>query len=397
MRTDSLRVSDEAAQLAADFILSRYGKNYLPSKRRVYKSKNNAQDAHEAIRPTMPDLTPEKVKGSVTSDQYKLYKLIWERFIASQMATALLDTVSVDIRAGEYLFKSSGYTVKFDGYTVLYEEAKEETAGEEGAMGALPNLENGDLLKCKSIEGSQHFTQPPARFTEASLIKTLEENGIGRPSTYAPTISTILSRAYVEREGKAIKPTSLGEVVTQLMKDQFQKIVDVAFTAQMEEDLDGVEAGSADWNDVLSRFYGDFADNLKQAEKNMEGTRVKVPDEETDEICEKCGRKMVIKTGRFGKFLACPGFPECKNTKKIVQDTGGLCPLCGGKMLAKKSKKGKVYYGCEHNPQCGVMTWDQPVKDQCPKCGATLFKKGGRAGRIYCAKEGCGYERGLKD
>ncbi|MBQ1236690.1 MAG: type I DNA topoisomerase [Oscillospiraceae bacterium] len=397
MRTDSLRVSDEAAQQAADFILSRYGKNYLPSKRRVYKSKNNAQDAHEAIRPTVPELTPDKVKSSVSADQYKLYKLIWERFIASQMATALLDTVSVDIRAGEYLFKSSGYTVKFDGYTVLYEETKEETNGEEGSFGALPVLEKGDVLKVKSIEGSQHFTQPPARFTEASLIKTLEENGIGRPSTYAPTITTILSRGYVEREGKAIKPTALGEVVTQLMKDQFQSIVDVAFTAQMEQDLDGVEAGSADWNEVLSEFYTDFAETLTKAEKNMEGTRVKVPDEETDEICEKCGRKMVIKTGRFGKFLACPGFPECKNTKKIVQDTGGVCPLCGGKMLAKKSKKGKVYYGCEHNPKCGFMTWDLPLKDQCPKCGATLFKKGGRAGRIYCAKEGCGYERGLKD
>lgn len=398
MRTDSLRISDEAAQQAAGFIEQRYGKNYLPPKRRVYKSRNNAQDAHEAIRPTMPEMAPDQVKDSLTGDQYKLYKLVWERFIASQMATALLDTVSVDIRAGEYLFKASGYTVKFDGYTVLYEESKEETSnGEEGASGALPPLEKGDLLKLKSLEGSQHFTQPPPRFTEASLIKTLEENGIGRPSTYAPTITTILSRGYVEREAKALKPTALGEVVTQLMKDQFKKIVDVDFTAQMEKNLDEVEEGAADWVDTLSTFYEDFAATLSQAEKNMDGTRVKVPDEETDEICELCGRKMVIKTGRFGKFLACPGFPECKNTRKIVQDTGGVCPLCGGKVLAKKSKKGKVYYGCENNPKCGFMTWDTPLKETCPKCGATLFRKAGKMGRIYCAKEGCDYERGLKD
>ena len=398
MRTDSLRISDEAAQQAAGFIEQRYGKNYLPPKRRVYKSRNNAQDAHEAIRPTMPEMAPDQVKDSLTGDQYKLYKLVWERFIASQMATALLDTVSVDIRAGEYLFKASGYTVKFDGYTVLYEESKEETSnGEEGASGALPPLEKGDLLRLKSLEGSQHFTQPPPRFTEASLIKTLEENGIGRPSTYAPTITTILSRGYVEREAKALKPTALGEVVTQLMKDQFKKIVDVDFTAQMEKNVDEVEEGAADWVDTLSTFYEDFAATLSQAEKNMDGTRVKVPDEETDEICELCGRKMVIKTGRFGKFLACPGFPECKNTRKIVQDTGGVCPLCGGKVLAKKSKKGKVYYGCENNPKCGFMTWDTPLKETCPKCGATLFRKAGKMGRIYCAKEGCDYERGLKD
>lgn len=398
MRTDSLRISDEAAQQAAGFIEQRYGKNYLPPKRRVYKSRNNAQDAHEAIRPTMPEMAPDQVKDSLTGDQYKLYKLVWERFIASQMATALLDTVSVDIRAGEYLFKASGYTVKFDGYTVLYEESKEETSnGEEDASGALPPLEKGDLLRLKSLEGSQHFTQPPPRFTEASLIKTLEENGIGRPSTYAPTITTILSRGYVEREAKALKPTALGEVVTQLMKDQFKKIVDVDFTAQMEKNLDEVEEGAADWVDTLSTFYEDFAATLSQAEKNMDGTRVKVPDEETDEICELCGRKMVIKTGRFGKFLACPGFPECKNTRKIVQDTGGVCPLCGGKVLAKKSKKGKVYYGCENNPKCGFMTWDTPLKETCPKCGATLFRKAGKMGRIYCAKEGCDYERGLKD
>ncbi len=397
MRTDSLRVSDEAAAEAAAFVEGRYGKDYLPEKRRVFKSKNNAQDAHEAIRPTMADMTPDKAKEYLTGDQYKLYKLIWERFIASQMANALLDTVAVDITANEYLFKASGYTVKFDGFTVLYEESREKEDEEKEESGALPPLARDDVLKLKSLEGTQHFTQPPARYTEASLIKALEENGIGRPSTYAPTITTILTRGYVEREAKALKPTALGEVTTQLMIDQFPKIVDAAFTAQMEQNLDQVEEGKTDWVGTLGAFYGDFAKTLETAEKNMDGTRVKVPDEETDVVCELCGRKMVIKIGRFGKFLACPGFPECRNTKKIVQETGGLCPKCGGKVLAKKSKTGKSYFGCEKNPTCDFMTWDTPMSETCPKCGATLFKKKGRAGRIYCAKEGCGYERGLKD
>ncbi|MDD2956048.1 MAG: type I DNA topoisomerase [Oscillospiraceae bacterium] len=399
MRTDSLRISDEAAADAAAFVEERYGKEYLPEKRRVYKSKNNAQDAHEAVRPTMPGQTPESVKAYLTIDQYKLYKLVWERFIASQMANALLDTVAVDITAGDYLFKASGYTVRFEGFTALYEESheKEDEEKEEKEGGALPPLTKGDALKLKSLEGTQHFTQPPARYTEASLIKALEENGIGRPSTYAPTITTVLARGYVERDAKALKPTALGEVTTQLMIDQFPKIVDAAFTAQMEKRLDQVEEGKEDWVKTLGVFYDDFAKTLETAEKNMDGTRVKVPDEETDVVCELCGRKMVIKIGRFGKFLACPGFPECKNTKKIVQETGGLCPLCGGKVLAKKSKTGKSYFGCEKNPSCGFMTWDTPMNEPCPKCGATLFKKKGRAGKIYCAKEGCDYERGLKD
>ncbi|WP_343264624.1 type I DNA topoisomerase, partial [Ligaoa zhengdingensis] len=348
MRTDSLRISEEAQQMAEDFILGRYGKEYLPQTRRQYKSKNNAQDAHEAVRPTMPSLTPDQVKDSLTSDQYKLYRLIWERFIASQMATALLDTVAVDIRAGEYLFKASGYSVKFDGFTVLYEEGKDEET-EEG--GALPPVEKGDELTLKELAPNQHFTQPPARFTEASLIKSLEENGIGRPSTYAPTITTILTRGYVERDAKVLKPTPLGEVTTQLMEEQFKDIVDVTFTANMEHDLDSVETGDTDWVKTLHKFYEGFSATLETAEKNMDGTRLKVPDEETDVVCELCGRKMVIKSGRYGKFLACPGFPECKNTKKIVQETGGLCPKCGSKVLAKKSKTGKTYFGCENNPK----------------------------------------------
>ncbi len=394
MRTDSLRISDEAWQEACAYIESRYSKNYLPQSRRVYKSKANAQDGHEAIRPTMPSLTPDQVKGNLTSDQYKLYKLIWERFIASQMANALLDTVSADIQAKDYLFKASGYSVKFDGFTVLYEEGRDD---QEEDTGALPPLATGDPLKVKTLDANQHFTQPPARYTEASLIKALEENGIGRPSTYAPTITTILARGYVEREAKALKPTVLGEVTTKLMEDQFSNIVNVDFTANMEKSLDEIEMGKTGYVKVLDSFYEDFDKTLKKAEENMEGTRVKVPDEETDVVCELCGRKMVIKVGRFGKFLACPGFPECKNTKKIVQPTEGNCPLCGGKMLAKKSKNGKGFFGCENYPTCNFMTWDKPLAEKCPKCGSTLFRKAGKLGKIHCLKPDCGYERGLKE
>ncbi len=393
MRTDSLRISDEAAEQAKIYITDAYGKADLPATRRVFKTKKNAQDAHEAIRPSDPSLTPDRVKKDLTAEQYKLYKLIWERFIASQMANALLDTVAVDIEAANCLFKASGFTVKFDGFTVLYEESK-DTDDEDTA--SLPPLEAGNVLTLKELTANQHFTQPPARYTEASLIKTLEENGIGRPSTYAPTITTILARGYVERENKSLKPTALGEVTTKLMEEQFAKIVDVTFTANMEKTLDEVEEGNVDYPKMLSGFYDDFMTTLEQAEKNMDGTRVKVPDEETDIVCELCGRKMVIKTGRFGKFLACPGFPECRNTKKIVKETGGLCPVCGGKVLAKKSKNGKGYYGCEHNPQCQFMTWDKPLSETCPKCGSTLFQKTGRGALIHCLKEGCDYARPVK-
>lgn len=390
MRTDSLRISEEAQQAAEDYIKSHYSKDYLPATRRVYKSKNNAQDAHEAIRPSMPEITPEEAKKSLTAEQYKIYKLIWERFIASQMANAMLDTMSVDISAGAYTFKASGYAVKFDGFTVLYEESRDE-ADEKST--ALPPLAEGDLLNMQKVEANQHFTQPPARYSEASLIKALEENGIGRPSTYAPTISTIIDRGYVERNAKTLTPTPLGETVTGLLRDQFKHIVDVKFTAGMEGNLDRVESGTDDWVKTLGSFYDDFDTTLKTAEKQMEGIRVKVPDEETEEVCELCGRKMVIKSGRFGKFLACPGYPECKNTKKIVQKTGGFCPKCGGEMLTKKSKKGRSFYGCANFPNCDFMTWDKPLPDKCPKCGAFLFKKAGRNGGIVCHKEDCGYTR----
>ena len=390
MRTDSLRISEEAREAANKYIEGAYGKNYLPPSPRVYKSKANSQDAHEAIRPSTPSITPISIKESLTPDQYKLYKLIWERFIASQMSNALLDTVSVDIEANGCNFKATGFSVKFDGFTVLYEESKDD---EETKI--LPPIEKGDVLKLKNIEGKQHFTQPPPRYTEASFIKALEEKGIGRPSTYAPTISTIINRLYVEREGKQLKPTALGEVTTDLMKNCFKNIVDPKFTAEMESDLDRIEAGTKEWVDTLREFYDDFDKTLKQAEVDMEGKRVKIPDEETDEVCDVCGKPMVIKIGRFGRFLACTGFPECTNTKKIVKPTGGVCPKCGKKVLQKKSKKGKKFFGCEDNPTCDFMTWDTPVSDKCPKCndGTTLFKKGGK---MFCLKEGCGYEVAIK-
>ncbi len=393
MRTDSLRISDEAKAAAAEYIENVYGKEYLPDKPRVYKSKNNAQDAHEAIRPSLPELTPARVKSSLTSDQYKLYDLIWSRFIASQMANALLDTVSADISANGCVFRASGYSVKFNGFTVLYEEA---TEGKEAAKKELPPLAVGDKPKLKSIGGNQHFTQPPPRYTEASLIKALEENGIGRPSTYAPTISTITARQYVEHEGKQLKPTSLGEVITELMKEHFKGIVDAKFTADMESNLDEVEKGSKDWVSTLHEFYDDFAADLEKAETAMEGKRVKVPDEETDVICENCGKNMVIKYGRYGKFLACPGFPECKNAKQLVTESDGCCPRCGKKMLLKKSKRGRSFYGCEGYPECDFMTWNVPTAEKCPECGKSLFNKGGKSGKLVCENQGCTYERELK-
>ncbi len=393
MRTDSLRISDEAKTAAAGLIKELYGAEYLPDAPRVYKSKNNAQDAHEAIRPTDITLTPEKIKGSLSGDQYKLYRLIWERFMASQMQNAVMDTVSADITAAGCLFKASGYSVKFDGFTKLYEESRE---GEDSQSGMLPKLDKGEKLKPEEVLGHQHFTQPPARYNEASLIKTLEENGIGRPSTYAPTISTILDRHYVEREtGNQLKPTALGEVITELLKDHFNNIVDVKFTAKMESDLDDIENGERNWVDTMRRFYGGFSKTLEKAEQDMEGKRVKVPDEQTDIVCEECGKPMVIKIGPYGKFLGCSGFPDCKFTKKIVVETKGNCPKCGKKMLAKKSKKGKPFYGCEDYKNCNFMTWDLPIDEKCPECGAPMFKKAGRQGMIYCAKENCGYKRPL--
>lgn len=390
MRTDSLRISDEARAAGNTYIRETYGEKYLPSKPRQFKSKSNAQDAHEAIRPTMPELTPDKIKGSLTADQYKLYKLIWERFTASLMADQLQKTRQVDIAAGEYIFKASGYTVEFDGYTVLYVEGKDEKESENRP---LPAIEEGNVFDCKELAGNQHFTQPPARYTEATLNKAMEENGIGRPSTYAPTISTILSREYIERENKSLRPTALGEVVTALMKEKFPQIVDTEFTALMEKQLDDVEHGNTPWVRTLDDFYTDFAKTLKTAEQSISGERIKVPEEESDVVCELCGRRMVVKSGRFGKFLACPGYPDCKNTKQIMEETAGICPTCGGHIVLKKSRNNRKFYGCSNYPDCNFMSWDEPSGEVCPQCGKTLFKRKGKNGGLYCQTKDCGFEK----
>lgn len=387
MRTDSLRISDEAKQAAAAYIEKHYGANYLSTGPKTYKAKANVQDAHEAIRPTMPELVPDTLRDSLSADQYKLYKLVWERFIASQMAAALYDTVSIDIAAGNYGFKASGFTVRFDGFTVLYPYGDEEKS-------SIPKRAAvGDVLKVKDLKANQHFTAPPSRYTEASLIKALEENGIGRPSTYAPIITTVLARNYVERDGKSLRPTGLGTVITDLVREHFSNIIDVDFTAKMEKDLDKVEAGKTDWVAMMKKFYEEFSKSLAVAQSSQGDEKIQVPEEETDIVCEKCGRKMVIKTGRFGKFLACPGYPECKNTKPIIKPTPGFCPLCGGVILLKKSKTGKTYYGCEKNPTCGFMSWDEPLGETCPECGKSLLHKKGRAAKIYCSNPDCHYER----
>ena len=385
MRTDSLRISEEARAAAYKYITGRYGKEYLPEKPRYFKTKSGAQDAHEAIRPTSVSFTPESVKDALTAEQYKLYKLIWERFIASLMEVCVQNTVNADIIAGDYLFKASGYSVKFDGFTVLYEEGKDEDSAEGGA---LPEMKTGDKLKLKELTPNQHFTQPPARYTEPTLIKALDENGIGRPSTYAPIISNILGRDYIEREKKSLKPTNLGMVVSDLMVEYFDKIVDVKFTAGLEKQLDEIGAGKRGWVDTIKDFYKDFDKLYKKAEDSLEGKRVKVPDEETDVICDKCGRKMVVKSGRFGKFLACPGYPECKNTKPMPEDeVKQPCPKCGGKLVKKTSKKGKKFYGCSNYPDCDFAAPGIPTGEKCPECGSFIIS--GVRGRKYCMNSEC--------
>lgn len=394
MRTDSLRLSEDAVKEAAEYIRERWGDRYVPDKPRQYKTRAGAQDGHEAIRPTNVRLTPDEVKSSLTGDQYKLYKLIWERFVACQMSNCLQSTTQADITANGYLFKASGYTVTFDGFTVLYVEGKDE---ESEVTGALPVLEQDMPLRKKELAGNQHFTQPPARYTEASLIKALEENGIGRPSTYAATISTITGREYVVREGKAFKPTELGEVSTQLMKERFPKIVNVKFTAQVESDLDKVQSGEENWVETLHKFYDDFDKTLQKAKKEMEGVKITLKEDQTDLICEKCGRPMVVKFGRYGKFIACSGYPECKNIKKIVHETGAECPKCGGKVVVKKSKRGRVFYGCSEYPNCDFVSWDEPTMEKCPRCGKTLLKKKGKHPKFYCITPDCGYEKVQED
>ena len=388
MRTDSLRLSDEAMDAAAGFIRSRYGSEYYYGQHHVFKTKAGAQDAHEAIRPSHVELEPERVRTSLTPDQYKLYKLIWSRFLATQMACAVYDTVSIDAMCAGHVFRASHQSLRFAGFIAVYEEGRDD---EQEAVGSpLPDLAVGEKTLPSNIQKEQHFTQPPARYTEATLVKAMEEKGVGRPSTYAATVSTIEDREYVVKQDKRLAPTPLGEIVTGLMVERFNDIIDVEFTANMESRLDDVEAGKQNWKDLLADFYRDFSKELSDAETALEGVRLKVPEEETDEVCELCGRKMVVKTGRFGKFLACPGYPECKNTKPLVERMPGRCPRCGSGILKRKSKKGYAYYACERGAECGFMTWDVPTAEDCPECGQTLFKKSGK-GRMkpFCINEKC--------
>ena len=393
MRTDSLRLSDEAVAAARAFAGARYGQEYLPEAPRQFKAKAGAQDAHEAIRPSNVALTPENVRKSLTQEQYRLYKLIWSRFLACQMASAVYDSVNIEVTSAGYTFRASRSEVKFPGFLAVYEEGKDEEGGE--IQTRLPNLQEGEPLTLGETKPEQKFTQPPTRYTEATLIRALEEKGIGRPSTYAPTISTIMAREYVVKDGKYLHTTPLGEVVTTLMKDKFHDIVDYAFTADMEGRLDKVESGEENWKKLLGDFYRDFHQELVQAEKDLDGTRIKVPDEVSDEVCDVCGRQLVVKSGRFGRFLACPGFPECTFTKPIVIQMPGKCPKCGGRILKKTSRNGYTYYGCEYNGNklgraCDFMTWDVPVKETCPECGWTMFKKSGRGfKKPFCINEAC--------
>ena len=401
MRTDSLRLSEEALGAARTFILGRYGKDYYPAATRRFKTKEGAQDAHEAIRPSNVELTPERIKHDLTGEQYRLYRLIWSRFLACQMANAVYDSVSVEIAAKEHEFHASASSLKFAGYTAVYEESRDDEKEEK--LDLLPPLNEGQEVQLREFEPQQHFTQPPARYTDATLIRAMEQNGIGRPSTYAPTVSTILDREYVVKEGKYLRPTPLGEVVTGLMEDKFPDIVDTKFTARMEKTLDAVEEGKMPWKAVLHDFYGGFDASLKKAESDLEGVYLKVPDEVSEEKCDVCGRSMVIKSGRFGRFLACPGYPECTFTKPLVIEMPGSCPLCGGRMmkrtgLSKKTNKQYTYYCCEHRnskPElstCDFMTFDVPTKDNCPGCGWTMFKKSGKGfKRPYCINPSCEY------
>ncbi len=388
MRTDSLRLSDEAMGAAAAFIKERYGKEYYYGKFHNFKSKSSAQDAHEAIRPTHVELDPERIQNSLTKDQYRLYKLIWSRFLASQMANAAFETVAIDAVCEGHVFRATHQSMKFPGFIAVYEESNDEES--EEVSSALPDLQEGEKAMPGEIQKQQHFTQPPARYTEAMLVKAMEEKGVGRPSTYATIVSTIQDREYVNKTDKRLAPTALGEVVTGLMMERFNNIIDVEFTANMETQLDDVEAGKLQWKAVLGEFYQFFHQQMQDAEAALEGVRLKVPDEVSEEICEECGRNMVVKIGRFGKFLACPGFPECKNTKPIVEKMPGRCPKCGSTILKRKSKRGFAYYGCERGAECGFMSWDVPTAEDCPTCGQTLFKKAGR-GRMkpFCINEAC--------
>lgn len=390
IRTDSTRIAAEAEESAMRYIQEQYGQEFVPAEKREAEKKAGEQGAHEAIRPTEVTRTPDSVKQYLSTDQYKLYKLIWERFVSSQMAPAILDTVSVDITAGDQVFRATGSTIKFPGFMKIYIEGEDDEAAKEDE-GLLPDLHEGQTLNLLELIPRQHFTQPPPRYSEAMLVKALEERGIGRPSTYAPIIETIQARGYVEKQEKRFAPTELGQLVIDILKEYFPRIIDVEFTAAMEGELDHIEEGEAAWQEVLKEFFEPFERTLKEAEEKIGGFELQ--DEESDVDCDKCGRRMVIKYGRFGKFLACPSFPECKNTKPLLEETGVTCPQCKeGQVVERKSKKGRKFYGCARYPECDFVSWDKPVARQCPECAAPylVVKKHKELGLVHtCKTEGC--------
>jgi DNA topoisomerase-1 len=395
MRTDSTRVSDQALAEVRTIIQEKFGNDYVPSKANIFRSKKGSQDAHEAIRPTSVRYSPKDLQSSLKRDQLRLYTLIYNRFMASQMKPALYETLTVNISAGEYIFRASGSRKVFPGYTALYMEGNDEGKEEKDIM--LPDLEEGEKLELKEYKSEQKFTQPPARYTEASLVRALEDMGIGRPSTYAPTISTIISRGYVVRDARILYPTDLGFIVNDLMDKYFPKIMEYKFTAAMEEKLDKIEEGEVNWRDLLNEFYPSFADYLSHAEQDI--GKIEIKDEESDVVCEKCGANMVIKTGRYGKFLACPNFPKCRNTKPIVEEINIPCPKCSAQIVVRKSKRGRKFYGCSNYPECDFVSWDMPIKDPCPKCGALMTEKSSRSNgkTVQCTNKECGYTKEKKD
>ncbi|MEC0244759.1 type I DNA topoisomerase [Paenibacillus chitinolyticus] len=394
MRTDSTRISPVAQEEAKEYILGKYGESFYPETPRVYTKKgSNTQDAHEGIRPSSVTRDPDSVKEFLSRDQFRLYKLVWERFVASQMSSAVLDTMTIDLNVGNTVFRAVGSKLKFPGFMKVYVEGNDDGTTEEDKL--LPPLKSGDQVVSNEIQPKQHFTQPPPRYTEARLVRALEELGIGRPSTYAPTLETIQKRGYVAIEEKKFVPTELGELVIQLMSEFFPEILDVEFTAQMEEELDHVGEGKENWVKVLDEFYSSFEKRLEFAEEEMK--EIEIQDEVSDEICEKCGKHLVYKMGRFGKFLACSGFPDCRNTKPIVKDIGVTCPKCKeGKVVERRSKKGRIFYGCDHYPECDFVSWDKPVAKPCPNCGSMMIEKRTKTSVNHQCVE-CGFKEEVKD
>lgn len=378
MRTDSVRISEIAQEEAKDFIVDHYGEDYYPPEPRQFKSKGRAQEAHEAVRPTSILRTPDSMKEFLSRDQLRLYRLIWDRFLASQMSAAILDTLTVEVEAGEYLFRANASTVRFPGYLAVYEDGQDENEDQqEGTLAA--NIQPHESLSAVHLQEKQHFTEPPPKYTEASLVRKMEEEGIGRPSTYAPTIETIQSRGYVAKEGKQLSPTELGEIVISILTEYFPEIVDLEFTANMEKRLDDIEEGALPWKAVIREFYGPFAESLEEADQLM--GKVQIEDKVSEEICENCGRNMVIKMGRYGKFLACPGFPECRNTKPLLEEVGRSCPDCGNPLVIRRSKKGRKFYGCSTYPECEFVSWELPAPEPCPKCGGLMVVKTSKQGK----------------